>query len=1114
VEVKESILARFEKHNESWPHDTERRNYFLDGLSGSSVLFYIASSFKSNPMSILYVADDKDKAAYSYDTLMTLLGGDIMLLTDSFRRPGNFVEINTANVLRRSEVASTLVNGVKPNIIVAYPESIFEMVVNPVELDKDKITVKVGEKFDRDFVIEILIEYGFERVDFVYEPGQFSLRGAIVDIFSFGNGQPYRIEMDDDKVESIRIFDPETQLSIKNVDFLNILPNANTKFEAIDRIPLFEILKGDCQIVLEDRGFITERMAILYEKAEEIIQSISMVEQPESQKFFKDRSFISPEMWEKSLNKYSVFHLTKPDDRIKCQTLNFETKPHPVISKQFKLLVTHLEKNEHEGIETWFFSENARQIKRLESILTDLGAKNTFQPVIGSIHEGFLDTKSKIEILTDHQIFQRYHQYSLKSGYTRDQAVTLRMLKELQPGDYVTHIDHGVGKFSGLETIEIGGVKQESVRIIYRNNDMLYVSINSLHKLSKYMGKEGEPPMINKLGSDTWKNLKQKTKSKVKDIAKGLINLYAKRRASEGIAFSPDGYLQVELEASFLYEDTPDQYKSTIDVKEDMEKPYPMDRLICGDVGFGKTEVAIRAAFKAINDGYQVAILVPTTILALQHYHTFHARLKDFGVEVDYLNRFKTTKEKKEVYEGLQSGKIDLVIGTHALLNKDVHFKNLGLLVIDEEQKFGVQAKEKIRSMKVNVDTLTLTATPIPRTLQFSLMAARDLSVIRTPPPNRQPIYTEIRLFEQRSIREAIENELGRGGQVFFVHDRVKNLGEIGELIAGLVPDASVAIAHGQMDSKILEATLVDFIEGKFDILVSTNIIETGLDIPNANTMIINNAHHYGLSDLHQLRGRVGRSNKKAYCYLISPPMSTLTPEAKKRLKTIVEFSELGSGFEIAMRDLDIRGSGNLLGGEQSGFISEMGYDAFQRVLEEAIQELKEDEFKEVFKNEIDKKKIFVKDVTIETDSEMLIPNYYVSSTSERLSLYHEMDAIEDEDTLQKFLTDLSDRFGSYPDAVDELADGLRMRWLLRILGFERAVIKNGSLNAYFPSNPQSPYYESETFLSLFQYLGVMKDPKVTVQKTLKNLVLRVKGIKNIQSAMQFFESLTSTISS
>lgn len=1114
MEVKDEILARFGKHNESWPHDADRHNYVLNGLSGSSVLFYIASSFKSNPMSILYVADDKDKAAYSYDTLMTLLGGDIMLLTDSFRRPGNFVEINTANVLRRSEVASTLVNGVKPNIIVAYPESVFEMMVNPVELDKDKITVKVGEIFDRDFVIEILIEYGFERVDFVYEPGQFSLRGAIVDIFSFGNGQPYRIEMDDDKVESIRIFDPETQLSIKNVDFLNILPNANTKFEAIDRIPLFEILKGDCQIVLEDRGFITERMAILYEKAEEIIQSISMVEQPESQKFFKDRSFISPEMWEKSLNKYSVFHLTKPDDRIKCQTLNFETKPHPVISKQFKLLVTHLEKNEHEGIETWFFSENARQIKRLESILTDLGAKNTFQPVIGSIHEGFLDTKSKIEILTDHQIFQRYHQYSLKSGYTRDQAVTLRMLKELQPGDYVTHIDHGVGKFSGLETIEIGGVKQESVRIIYRNNDMLYVSINSLHKLSKYMGKEGEPPMINKLGSDTWKNLKQKTKSKVKDIAKGLINLYAKRRASEGIAFSPDGYLQVELEASFLYEDTPDQYKSTIDVKEDMEKPYPMDRLICGDVGFGKTEVAIRAAFKAINDGYQVAILVPTTILALQHYHTFHARLKDFGVEVDYLNRFKTTKEKKEVYEGLQSGKIDLVIGTHALLNKDVHFKNLGLLVIDEEQKFGVQAKEKIRSMKVNVDTLTLTATPIPRTLQFSLMAARDLSVIRTPPPNRQPIYTEIRLFEQRSIREAIENELGRGGQVFFVHDRVKNLGEIGELIAGLVPDASVAIAHGQMDSKILEATLVDFIEGKFDILVSTNIIETGLDIPNANTMIINNAHHYGLSDLHQLRGRVGRSNKKAYCYLISPPMSTLTPEAKKRLKTIVEFSELGSGFEIAMRDLDIRGSGNLLGGEQSGFISEMGYDAFQRVLEEAIQELKEDEFKEVFKNEIDKKKIFVKDVTIETDSEMLIPNYYVSSTSERLSLYHEMDAIEDEDTLQKFLTDLSDRFGSYPDAVDELADGLRMRWLLRILGFERAVIKNGSLNAYFPSNPQSPYYESETFLSLFQYLGVMKDPKVTVQKTLKNLVLRVKGIKNIQSAMQFFESLTSTISS
>lgn len=1109
MEAINEILTGFVRQNEVPPLTNEPENYYLEGLSGSAVLFYMAAIFRDNSTPFFYIAEDKDKAAYCYDTLLTLIGKGVYILTDSFRRPGNFVEINPANILKRSQVITELATPAKPSIIVTYPEALFEKGIKPAELEKDKISVKVGEIFDRDFVIEILIEYGFERVDFVYEPGQFSLRGAIVDIFSFGNGQPYRIELDDEVVESIRVFDPQTQLSVRNVNQLNILPNANVKFDADDRISLFELLDRKFWIVMEDRETIKERLDTLFDKSEEIVRNITLIEQAETQKFFRDRAYINGDQWVKSLEEFTLIHLTKPKGRENFATLYFQTKPHPVINKQFKLLLAYLEENAQNGIKTWFFSENTRQIKRLEAILADLGGQVNFQPVVGSIHEGFRDEKSKIEILTDHQIFQRYHQYSLKTGYTRDQAVTLRMLKELQPGDFVTHIDHGVGKFSGLETIEIAGVKQEAVRILYRNNDLLYVSINSLHKLSKYMGKEGEPPMINKLGSDSWKQLKQKTKRKVKDIAEGLIKLYAKRRASEGFAYAPDGYLQAELEASFLYEDTPDQFKATVDVKEDMEKPYPMDRLICGDVGFGKTEVAIRAAFKAINDGKQVAILVPTTILALQHYHTFHQRLKDFSVDVDYLNRFKSTKEKKIVYEGLKSGKLDLVIGTHALLNKEVQFKDLGLLIIDEEQKFGVQAKEKIRSMKVNVDTLTLTATPIPRTLQFSLMAARDLSVIRTPPPNRQPIYTEIRSFEKRAIQEAIQNEIDCGGQVFFVHDRVKNLGEMGEFITQLVPEASVAVAHGQMDSKLLETTLVDFIEGKFDVLVSTNIIETGLDIPNANTMIINNAHHYGLSDLHQLRGRVGRSNKKAYCYLISPPMSTLTQEAKKRLKTIVDFSELGSGFEIAMRDLDIRGSGNLLGGEQSGFISEIGYDAFQRILEEAIQELKEEEFKDVFRDEIAKKKVYVKDVTIETDSEMMIPNTYVSSTSERLALYHELDAIEEEETLQKFLSDLEDRFGPIPGAVNELADGLRMRWMLRVMGFERAVIKNGSLNAYFPSNPQSAYYESDTFQQLFQYLGSLKDPKVNIQKTLKNLVLRVKSIKNIQAAMQFFESMS-----
>ena len=1114
MEIIDDILKKFGARNPSWPAtNKDKKQFLIKGLQGSGIAFLVSATYRTAPQPFMLIAEDKDRAAYLLDTFNTLNHGNVYLLQDSFKRPGNFEEINAAHVLKRSEISSAILTSRQPIIVITYPQALFEKIIRPDQLEKDKITVTSGELFDQDFVLDILIEYGFERVDFVYEPGQFSLRGSIVDIYSFGNAQPYRIELDDDKVESIRLFDPSSQLSVKNVAFLSILPNANTKFQSSDKVALPDIIDERWQVIMESQDSLTEQLQINFDKAEEILRNVTMIEQPEAQKFFRDRSFVGPDELMSMMEKFNIFHLSKPSGRSKIhETIEFKTKPHPVINKQFKLLLEHLQQNESDGIKTYFFSENTRQLSRLEAILVDLGAKNAFQPVIGSIHEGFLDEQSKIEILTDHQIFQRYHQYSLKTGYTRDQAVTLRMLRELQPGDFVTHIDHGVGKFSGLETIDISGVRQESVRIIYRNNDILYVSINSLHKLSKYVGKDGEPPMINKLGSDSWKQLKAKTKKKVKDIAEGLIKLYAKRKASTGFAFAPDGYLQAELEASFLYEDTPDQFKSTNDVKEDMEKPYPMDRLICGDVGFGKTEVAIRASFKAINDGKQVAILVPTTILALQHYHTFHDRLKDFGVSVEFLNRFKSTKEKKEVYETIKSGKTDLVIGTHALLNKEIDFKDLGLLIIDEEQKFGVQAKEKIRGLKVNVDTLTLTATPIPRTLQFSLMAARDLSIIRTPPPNRQPIHTEVRPFEQKSIKEAIEQELSRGGQVFFVHDRVKNLAEMSEFIVNMIPGASVAFAHGQMDSKLLEKTLVDFIEGKFDVLVSTNIIETGLDIPNANTMIINNAHHYGLSDLHQLRGRVGRSNRKAHCYLIAPPMSTLTSEAKKRLKTIVEFSELGSGFEIAMRDLDIRGSGNLLGGEQSGFISEIGYDTFQKILEEAIHELKEDEFKDVFKDEISKKKIHVREVTIESDSEMLIPNTYVTSSSERLSLYNEMDAIEDEDNLAKFMKDLEDRFGPVPNAVEELADGLRMRWLLRVLGFERAVVKNGTLNAYFPANPQSTYYESETFKALFQYLAILKDPKIMVQKTLKNLVVRVKNVRNIQAAMKFFSGLIDAV--
>lgn len=1083
--------------------------YLCDGLSGSAILFQLAARFNQNPLYCLYIAEDKDRAAYVYDTLNTLLKKRVFFLPDSFKRPGNFEEINAAQVQLRTEISTELSKESKPMVIVTYPEAIFEKVVRPEQLESQQIKVSVGELFDQDFVLDILIEYGFERVDFVYEPGQFSLRGAIVDIFSFGSSQPYRVQLDDETIESIRVFDPATQLSTKNIAQLSLMPSATLHYEATDKSPFTQLLSAAWEIYFEDYSSLQTTVEKSFQKAAEILQNITLIEQEESRNFFRERSYSEWDILEKDFTPLTLFFLQKPQASYhKLKTLTFQTRPHPDINKQFNLLVDRLSKHKEAGIKTYFFSENSRQITRLETILQDLGADVNLIPVIGSIHEGFLDENAGIEILTDHQIFQRYHQYSIRGGFTRDQAVTLKALREMRPGDFVTHIDHGVGKFSGLETIDIGGVRQESVRILYKNNDILYVSINSLHKLSKYVGRDGEPPQLNKLGSDSWKQLKQKAKRKVKDIAQGLIQLYAKRRASEGFAFSPDGHLQMELEASFLYEDTPDQYKATQDVKEDMEKPYPMDRLICGDVGFGKTEVAIRAAFKAVNDGKQVAILVPTTILALQHYHTFHQRLKDFSVDVEFLNRFKSAKEKKEVYETIKSGKTDIIIGTHALLNKEIEFKDLGLLIIDEEQKFGVQAKEKIRSIKVNVDTLILTATPIPRTLQFSLMAARDLTIIRTPPPNRQPIYTEIRPFEKKAIREAIEFELERNGQVFFVHDRIKNLPEMVHFIQEQVPGVNIAYAHGQMESKLLERTLVDFIEGRFDVLVSTNIIETGLDIPNANTMIIHNAHHYGLSDLHQLRGRVGRSNKKAFCYLIAPPMSTLTPESKKRLKTIVEFSDLGSGFEIAMRDLDIRGSGNLLGAEQSGFIAEIGYDTFQKILEEAIRELKEDEFKDLFKDELSKQKVFVNDVTIETDSEMLIPAGYVSSSAERLKLYHEMDSLEDEAQLTEFANSLEDRFGPLPTEFHELADGLRLRWLSKVAGFERIVIKKGHMNAYFPSNPQSAYYESKMFQMMFQHLAGLNDPKVSILRSLKKLVLQVKQIRNLQAGLTFFKEL------
>lgn len=769
----------------------------------------------------------------------------------------------------------------------------------------------------------------------------------------------------------------------------------------------------------------------------------------------------------------------------------FHSSPQPSFNKNFDLLIRQLHQYKAAGYETYICSDNPKQFDRLAAIFKELKAKVEFLPVETAIHEGFVDDDLKIAVLTDHQIFQRYHQYKIRQGFSKEQALNTRLLRELTPGDYVTHIDHGIGKFAGLQKIEIGGQMQEAVRLVYKNNDILYVSIHSLHKIAKYVGQEGTPPQLSKIGSDAWKQLKSRTKKKIKDIAAELIKLYAKRRTAPGHAFPPDGYLQNELEASFIYEDTPDQYKATNEVKADMEKDYPMDRLICGDVGFGKTEVAIRAAFKSACDGKQVAILVPTTILALQHWKTFSERLAEFPVSVDYLNRFRTAKERKEVLEKLKAGKTDIVIGTHALLSKDVAFKDLGLLIVDEEQKFGVASKEKLRALKVNVDTLTLTATPIPRTLQFSLMAARDLSVIRTPPPNRQPIHTEIRVFDEDLIRDAVMTEVNRGGQVFFVHNRVLDLPGIVEALKRICAGIDVAMAHGQMDPEHLEQVLVDFIDRKFDVLVCTNIIETGLDIPNANTIIINRADMFGLSDLHQLRGRVGRSNQKAYCYLFAPPMSVLTTEARKRLKTIEEFSDLGSGFSVAMRDLDIRGAGNLLGGEQSGFIADIGFETYQKILDEAIQELKETEFKEVFKEELAQRGSYVRDVTIETDVEMLIPDEYVSSTQERLNLYTELNGIEDEAGIEAYAKRLEDRFGKIPKQVNALFDGLRLQWLCKKIGFDRLILKGGKLRCYFLGDPQSSFFETAQFQKVMDFL--QKHGRVmglSLKQTNKELIL------------------------
>jgi transcription-repair coupling factor (superfamily II helicase) len=1026
---------------------------------------------------------------------------DLFYFPSSFKTTQNFSLLNPSHVMLRTEALTKLSMGGNKKIVVTYPEAFFEKVIMPKTLQENIIQIKTNDTLGLDNLMERLVQYGFERTDFVYEPGQFALRGGIFDIYSFGNEKPYRVELFGEEVDSIRLFDPETQLSERKLLQVNIIPNVTTQFEDTIKIPFMEFVPENTVVWLKDWTLIQQRGNDQMEALEAFLLHapiLKITDDTDTHKKNTDKDDFVPveKVIEQVLNKPIIewgfqANLTQ-------QKLAFSTQVQPSFNRQFQYLIANLQEYEKKGYDLFLFAEQAKQLERLHAIFTDLKTEIQFTPIVKNIHEGFIDHDHKMVCYTDHQIFQRYHKYKVKQAYSKNKAITLRTLSDLHPGDYVTHIDHGVGVYSGLQKIEVSGMMQEAVRIIYKDSDILYVNINSLHKISKYTGKEGTPPKVNKLGSDAWVKLKDKTKAKVKAIAFDLIKLYAQRKAQTGFAFTPDNYMMHELEASFIYEDTIDQAKAIADVKKDMEAPAPMDRLVCGDVGFGKTEVAIRAAFKAAIDGKQVAVLVPTTILAFQHYKTFKERLKDFPIEIDFLNRFKSAAQKKETIAKVKEGKIDILVGTHGILGKEVNFKDLGLMVIDEEQKFGVGHKEKLKTLRTNVDCLTLTATPIPRTLHFSLMGARDLSIINTPPANRQPIHTEVQVFHEDIIRESIYFETERGGQVFFIHNRVQGLSEMCAMIQKLCPDLSIGFAHGQLEGHQLEEKIFDFIERRYDVLVCTNIVESGVDIPNVNTIIINNAHQFGLSDLHQLRGRVGRSNKKAFCYLLAPPMSTLPDDSRKRLQTLEQFSELGSGFQIAMRDLDIRGAGNLLGGEQSGFMAEIGFEMYQKILAEAVRELKRSDFKDLFVEEISKQDDFVQDCTIDTDLEIMLPDSYVESIGERLSLYTRLDQSADDAELEAMKIELIDRFGPMPKQVAALFTTIQSRRVAIALGFEKMTLKDETLRCFFINRPDSPYYESAIFKGLLSYTQTAMN-NAHFKQVGKTFILIIKDIKSME---------------
>ncbi len=1079
----------------------------LKGLIGSSDALVAASAYQLHVRPYVFILPTHEDASYFLSDLESLFDKQILFFPSSYRKAFDFTQLDSAHVLQRAETLSSLNHTSElPRIVVTYPEAIAEKVINKEDLEKNTLAITQNTKLSIEFINEFLYEYDFERVDFVYEPGQFAIRGGIVDIFSFSNDLPYRIEFFGDEIESIRTFDIETQLSVSKIHTVTIVPNVQAKFLTNNHISLLEYIDKDAVIWLKDVQFTLDVILDGYKKASQLWKALSEADLKSNPDlidprftFTDDKNFGSL-LFDFPNVEFGKQFFFKPDG-----VLQFDTHPQPSFNKDFNLLIHNFKENESKKIKNLIFSDSTKQVERIYAILDDLDKSVTFTPIYQALREGFRDDNIKLACYTDHQVFDRYYKYKRKKGYERSQAITLKELRDLKPGDYITHIDHGLGKYAGLEKVDVNGKTQEMIRLVYADNDLLYVNINSLNRISKYSGKEGSIPKMNKLGTDAWDKLKKTTKKKVKDIARDLIKLYAQRKAQTGNAFSPDTYLQNELEASFIYEDTPDQEKATADVKRDMESPHPMDRLVCGDVGFGKTEVAIRAAFKAVADSKQVAVLVPTTILALQHFRTFSERLKGLPANIDYINRFKTTKQIKDTLKRLEEGKVDIIIGTHRLVSKDVKFKDLGLMIIDEEQKFGVSVKEKLKVMRANVDSLTLTATPIPRTLHFSLMGARDLSIISTPPPNRQPVQTELHVFNETLIQEAVSFEIDRGGQVFFIHNRVADLKQLGGMIQKLVPGARVGVAHGQLEGDDLEDVMLRFINHDFDVLVATTIIEAGLDIPNANTIIINHAHMFGLSDLHQMRGRVGRSNKKAFCYLLSPPLSTLTPEAYKRLSAIEEFSELGSGFNVAMRDLDIRGSGNLLGAEQSGFIAEIGFEMYNKILDEAVQELKDDEFGELFAD--DQNRQYVSFTQIDTDLEVMIPDEYVTNVAERYNLYNEIGKLENEEQLASFQKVLEDRFGPVPLPIFELFNTLRLQWMGKEIGFEKISYKKNTLKGYFLNNPKSSYFESNQFGKVLAF--AQANPSISNLKEVKGqLRLAISNINNIDYAIHLLKQM------